>query len=180
MEGNRTIWIVIADGEHARLVSRTPGGGFRTDRVLDSPSAHMHSAELGDDRPIRAFDSGAGRRQPITPRQDLHEHAKQRFAEQLASDLNRDSARGAFGRFVLVAPARTSSLVRARLDPKTRDKLVGTLHKDLVRVPDHALIEHLDRWARVDETPDGGGIDEICADALGSGRIASTAGKEVS
>lgn len=160
MESNRMTWIVIADGEHARLVSRTPGGGFRSHRVLDSPSAHMHSAELGDDRPVRAFDSGTGLRQPITPKQDLHEREKQRFAEHLAHELNRESARGAFGRFVLVAPVRTSSFVRAQLDPTTRDKLVGTLHKDLVRVPDHALIEHLDRWAP------------------GSRRIASTAGKE--
>lgn len=180
MESNRTTWIVIADGEHARFVSRDPKGGFRTHRIVDSPSAHMHSAELGDDRPVRAFDSGSGRRQTITPKQDLHEREKQRFAEQLAHELNRESARAAFGRFVLVAPARTSSLLRAQLDATTTDKLVGTLHKDLVRVPDHALIEHLDRWARGDEMLDGKGLEAVCEVAPGSRRLDATTEKEIS
>lgn len=180
MESNRTTWIVIADGEHARFVSRTHDGGFRTHRTLDSPSAHKHSAELGDDRPVRAFDSGTGIHQPITPKQDLHEREKQHFAEHLAHELNRESGGGAFGRFVLVAPARTSSLIRAQLDPTTRDKLVGTLQKDLVRVPDHALVEHLDRWARGDETLDGQGLDALCDVAPGSRRLDATGGRESS
>jgi protein required for attachment to host cells len=134
----------------------------------------MHTAELGDDRPARTFDSGTGLHQPITPKQDLHEREKQRFAEHLARELNRESASGAFGRFVLVAPTRTASFVHAQLDPATRDKLVGMLQKDLIHVPDHALVEHLDRWAQ------GDGFDVLREVAPRSKRIDSTTGKEVS
>jgi protein required for attachment to host cells len=178
MESNRAIWIVIADGEHARLATRTPAGGFRSHRVLDSPAAHMHSAELGDDRPATTFDSGSGRRQSVTPKQDLHEREKRHFAEQVAEELNRESARGTFGRFVLIAPARVASLIRARLHASTKDKLVGTLLKDLVRVPDHELIDHLDRWARSDETL--GSLEALFDVAPGSRRVAIESGKEIS
>jgi protein required for attachment to host cells len=163
------MWIVIADGEHARFVSRAPGKGFRSHRVLDSPSAHLRSSDLGDDRPVRGFESATGLRHTITPRQDLHDLGKQRFAERLAHEINREAARGAFDRFVLVAPMRTLSVVLAQLDPTTLAKLVGTLRKNLTRVPDHELEEHLDRWAHQEGIQ---GVDALNAVVPGSRRIA--------
>jgi protein required for attachment to host cells len=178
MESTRKMWIVIADGEHARFVSRAPGGGFRSHRVLDSTSAHLRSSDLGDDRPVRGFESATGLRHTITPRQDLHDREKQRFAARLAGEINRESARGAFDRFVLVAPTRTSSVVLDQLDPTTLAKLVGTLRKDLTQVPDHELEAHLDRWADHEGSLGNRGIDALDDVVPGSRHIVSMEGKE--
>jgi protein required for attachment to host cells len=161
MEHARKMWIVIADGEHARWVSRSPGGGFHSDRVLHSPSAHVRSAALGDDRPGRGIESATGIPHAVAPKEDLHDREKRKFAEGLAQLINAEARRGAFDRFVLIAPIRTMTTVLDGLAPATLTKLVGTLRKDLTRVPDHELESHLDRWAQHDGLQDIGALDGV-------------------
>lgn len=147
MVKHRKLWIVVADGEHARFVTPAPKRAFHSHRVFESPSAHKHSAELGTDRPVRSFESATATRHAITPKQDLHEMEKRRFAGQVADEINRGSAQNAFDHLVLVAPAHTLHEIRERLDATTSAKMVGTLQKDLTKVPDHELAAHLDEWA---------------------------------
>ena len=144
MVKRRTIWIVVADGEHARFVTPAPKRAFRTQRVLESPSAHKKTSDLGTDRPPRSMESATGIRHAIAPKHDLHELEKEKFAHQLAEEINRASAQGAFDRLLLVAPARTLNEIRSKLDATTAAKLLGTLQKNLTGVPDHELAPHLD------------------------------------
>ena len=142
-----TLWIVVADGEHARFVTPAPKRAFHTQRVFESPSAHKKSSDLGTDRPTRSTESATGTSHAITPKHDLHEMEKQKFAHQVADEINRASAQGVFDQVVLVAPAHTLKEIRDKLDTTTAAKLVGTLQKDLTGVPDHELAPHLDEWA---------------------------------
>jgi len=144
---NSTMWIVVADGEHARFVTPAPKRAFHTQRVFESPSAHKQTSDLGTDRPAQSMESATGTRHAITPKHDLHEMEKQKFAHQIADEINRASAKGAFDQLVLVAPAHTLNEIRDKLDTTTAAKLVGTLQKDLIKVPDHELAPHLDEWA---------------------------------
>src|SRR5207244_9886840 len=141
------VWIVMADGEHARCVTPAPKRVFHTQRVFESPSAHKKSSDLGTDRPSPSTESATGTSHAITPKHDLHEMEKQKFAQQVAHEINRASAEGAFDELVLVAPAHTLKEIRDQLDTTTAARLVGTLQKDLTRVPDHALAPRLDEWA---------------------------------
>ena len=143
------VWIVIADGEHARFVTPAPKRAFHTQRVFESPSAHKKSSDLGTDRPTRSTESATGTSHAITPKHDLHEMEKQEFAHQVADEINRASAQGVFDQVVLVAPAHTLKEIRDKLDTTTAAKLVGTLQKDLTKVPDHELGPHLDEWALI-------------------------------
>jgi len=147
MVKHRTVWIVVADGEHARFVTPAPRRAFHTQRVFESPSAHKQSSDLGTDRPTRSMESATATRHAITPKHDLHEMEKQKFAHQVAHEINRVSADGAFDQLVLVAPAHTLNEIRDELDTTTAARLVGTLQKDLTKVPDHELASHLDEWA---------------------------------
>lgn len=143
---DRVVWIVVADGEHARFVTPAPKSAFHTQRVLESPSAHQRSSDLGADRPARSIQSATGARHAITPKHDLHEMEKQKFAHQVAQEVNRASAHGEFEAVVLVAPAHTLNEIRKELDATTAAKLIGTLQKDLTGVPDHELAPHLGEW----------------------------------
>jgi protein required for attachment to host cells len=140
-------WLVIADGEHARFVTPAPKRAFHTQRAMDSPSAHKRSSDLGTDRPAMSVESATGTRHAITPKHDLHEMAKLKFAEKVAHEINRASGQGAFDRLVVVALPHTLNEIRAQLDATTAAKLAGTLQKDLIKVPDHELAPHLNEWA---------------------------------
>jgi len=75
---------------------------------------------------------------------------KRKFSRQMAHEINRASAQGAFDHLVLVAPPHTMNGIRDELDTTTAAKVLGSLQKDLTKVPDHELASHLDEWARND------------------------------
>jgi len=145
------LWILIADGEHARIaVPGVAGGSFQTQWEVDSAAAHRRSRDLGTDKPGRGFESGDGTRHAIAPKHDPHTLEKQRFEHFIAERLNAAAAQAAFDQLVLVAPAQAMHEIRQRMDQTTAQKLAGTLTKDLTKLPDHALGPHLVQWTEPD------------------------------
>lgn len=147
MAKHRKLWIVIADGEHARIVEPAASGAFQTIGSLDALEAHRPSRALGTDKPGRSFESTGGTRHAIAPKHDLHELAKQSFEQFVAAQVNEAAKAGSFERLVLVAPPKAMPIIRAALDQATASKLIGTLISDLTKVPDHELGPHLADWA---------------------------------
>jgi protein required for attachment to host cells len=140
------LWIVIADGEHARVVMPAAAKQFVTALALDSATAHKRSADLASDRPGRAQESASTTRHAIQPRHDPHALAEQVFVREVARQLDEHAAAGEFDRLVLVAPDRALNDLRAAIGGKARVRIEGTLAKDLVNVPDHGLYPHLETW----------------------------------
>jgi len=149
MPQNRKLCFVIADGGHARFVRPATDNALHTIEAIDSVSVHKRDHDLVSDRPGRSFESGSSSmRHAYSPRQDPHEQEKVRFAHLVAARMNEESATGLFTDLVIVAPSSVLSEVTEALDLPTKAKLVGTLAKDLVKVPDHDLYAHLKEWAR--------------------------------
>jgi protein required for attachment to host cells len=144
----RRLLILIADGEHSRLVRRAADDALRTESALDSTLAHRRAADLTSDRPGASFHSGASTHHAETPRHDPHELAKERFAAALADDLNQIEAAGGFDDLVLVAPAHVMAAIRQHLGDAASRRVIGALQKDLIKVPDEALSPHLAEWVR--------------------------------
>jgi len=140
------LWVVIADGEHARVVVPAPARQFATTLALDSATAHKRSADLVSDRPGRGQESASTTRHAIEPRHDPHELAEQAFVRDVARQLDEHAAGGEFDRLVLVAPTRALNNLRSAIGAVAQARLAGTLAKDLVNVPDHALYAHLEAW----------------------------------
>jgi protein required for attachment to host cells len=115
---------------------------------MESPSSRKRTSDLAADRPGRSVESATATRHAIAPKHDLHEMEKRRFAHLVAREVERASAEGAFDHLVVVAPAHTLNGIRNELNATTAAKVVGTLRKDLTRVPDHELPPHLTEWAR--------------------------------
>ncbi len=141
-----TLRIVIADGEHARIVQPDSDDVLRTVSSIDSTTAHLRSRDIGTDRPGRSFESAAAAHHGVGQRHDLHTMEKERFVRFVAQQLNDSSDRGEFDELLLVSPPRALHELADALDAKTRAKLVGTLEKDLVKTPDHELWPHLSQW----------------------------------
>lgn len=144
MTSQSKLWIVVADGEHARiLVPGETAGRYRTERSFDSMTAHKRSADLGSDRPGRAFESATPTRHAITPRHDPHALAMRHFLDEVACQINEAAAQEIFARLVLAVPAHALHDLRSALSADSVARLVGIIQKDLVKVPDGEIGSHL-------------------------------------
>jgi protein required for attachment to host cells len=123
-----------------------PSKQFATTLALDSVAAHKRSGDLVSDRPGRGQESATTTRHAIEPRHDPHELAEQAFVRDVARQLDEHGAGGDYDRLVLVAPTRALNNLRSAISADTRARVAGTLAKDLVNVPDHALYPHLEKW----------------------------------
>jgi protein required for attachment to host cells len=140
--------IAIADGEHARFVRPAADNALHSEAALDSITAHKRSADLGSDRPGASFHSDSSAHHALAPRHDLHRLEEEKFARQIAEQLNAAAASGVFDELALVAPSHVLAAIRDALDTATRARVIGTLAKDLVKTPDDELWPHVRAWVR--------------------------------
>ena len=148
MVQHRNLCFVIADGGRARLVKPAADNALHTIESLDSDSLHKQSSDLGSDRPGRAHESASPMRHAIAPKTDPHDLEKVRFAHVVGERVKEASQAGDFNELVLVAPPHVLAEMMGMLDQPTEAKVIGTLAKDLVKVPDHELYPHLKQWVR--------------------------------
>jgi len=137
------VWYAIADGGRARFVERDENGAFRTVVSFDSAELHARSKDLGTDRPGRVMESATTGRSAVEPRHDLKRQAKEDFVELVADELAAEHGRGAFDQLMLVAPPGVLTELKQKLAKPIADLVVKDLQKDLTKVPDHDLTEHL-------------------------------------
>jgi protein required for attachment to host cells len=138
--------IVIADGAHARFVRPAANGALHTVSSVDSVAAQKRSSDLGSDHPGASFHSNSSARHSLAPRSDPHELAELEFAHLVAEEIDAVSGHAAFDELLLTAPPRIVNAIRDKLTVETAATLVGTLGKDLTKVPDDALRPHLREW----------------------------------
>jgi protein required for attachment to host cells len=136
-------WHVIADGGRARFVAQDENGAYRTVLSFVASGLHKRSRDLGLDRPARVKESATSARHAIEPRRDLHEAAKEDFVKLVAEQLDAEHGRGQFDSLVLVAPPGVLTELKKNLSKPLAKLVVGDLQKDLTKVPDHDLTEHL-------------------------------------
>ncbi len=134
---------VIADGGRARFVERDQNGEFRTITSFVSSELHEHSRDLGLDRPARVKESASAARHAIEPRRDLHIAAKEDFVKAVAGKIDVEHGRKRFDKLVLVAPPRVLTELKEKLSNAMAKLAADSVQKDLTKVPDHDLAEHL-------------------------------------
>jgi len=140
---NAKLWYAIADGGRARFVERDEKGAFRTIASFVSTELHDRAHDLGRDRPGRVMESATTGRSAVEPRQDPKQAAKEDFIKLVADELAVEHERGAFDRLMLVAPPGVLTELKQKLAKPVADLVVKDLQKDLTKVPDHDLSEHL-------------------------------------
>jgi protein required for attachment to host cells len=141
------VWVLIADGEHARVVAPTTvEGQFATVVAFDSPTAHQRTGDLVSDRSGRVYESTGMARHAVVARSDPHEKAKHEFLVEVARLVDQHEGAGDFDRLVIAAPARALQDLREALGAAAAAKVTGSLQKDLVKTPDGALAGHLAEW----------------------------------
>jgi protein required for attachment to host cells len=141
---NAVEWALVADAQHARILERK-GSTAWVERpeglpAPDNPASH----EQGTERPGRVHESVGSARHAIEPRQDPHRAAKAGFARHLADELERAAAMGRYDRLLLVAPPVFLGDLRKALGAVARQRLCGSLDKDIAQAPLSVIIRQLD------------------------------------
>ena len=142
-------WFLLANGSRAQAyVKRKQDSGYDQLRVWDAPEARMRDAELGEDKPGRAF-AAAGATQRSAMERDgkddsPKEHARRDFLESLAHDLVAALTAKEMDSIAIIAPAPVAQAIIAHLPGPARKAVTGEEHHDLTSLP------HGDIYARLD------------------------------
>jgi len=148
MSRQHHLCIVVADGGRARLIRQSEDHRLHTFAMVESPAIHKKSSEMISDGPGRSFESASPTRHAIEPHTNPHLEAKHEFAEMVGSKLCTETALKEFDRVLLVAPAPILADIQKSLDAAVAGKVIGTVAKDLTKVPDNELQPHLQDWVR--------------------------------
>lgn len=132
---------VVADAGRARLLLRHSDGRYEELDSFEARRAHRQ----GRDTRGRVFASVGESRSAVG--EPDHDAAAQRFGATVAESIDALCEAGEVDRFVLVAPPRLIAAVRGRLGSRARQRMVGELAKDLVKLPEPKLREALEQAA---------------------------------
>ncbi len=132
MDVTGTTWIVVADGDQARIFEERQRAGdvreveaHRMGRVGgDYPRAAAHGATVHDRAGYGQH--GAGER---APRQE----AEDRFLERVAESLAEPRRRRAFESLVIMAPPRALGVLRQALPQAVQAQLTGSDPHECIR-----------------------------------------------
>ncbi|MCG9917073.1 MAG: host attachment family protein [Phenylobacterium sp.] len=132
MDLTGTTWIVVADGDQARIFEERQRAGevreveaHRMGRVGgDYPRAAAHGATVHDRAGYGQH--GAGEHAP-------HQEAEDRFLERVAESLVEPLRHNTFESLVIMAPPRALGVLRQALPKAAQARLVGTDPHECIR-----------------------------------------------
>lgn len=138
-------WVLVADGGRARILT-TPrlaaDGNYVQLAAYDNSEALKQPAST--DRPGRTYESADGTPHAVAEYSELNKQPKLEFADHLAQIVNQGAANDDYSRLLLVAPPTVMGRLREALSDQARDRLVGSLDKDLTHVGLDDLPKHLE------------------------------------
>ena len=128
------IWILVADGQTARLEPALP---------YEMRMPNPPTREQGAERPGRAYESSGKARHAVEPHVDWHREAKRSFAGELADLLGQKARDNAFDELVLIAPPQMMGDLRDALDGATKARVKTEVTKDLTQLTAIELHDYL-------------------------------------
>ena len=144
--GQPKVWVLVADGERARVVVPLEREGqFATRIAFDPVSARLpRDAAAGEvERRYEAAEPGHHAQKPARDPKALGEEG---FAASVAQHVNAHAQKHDFDQLVLVAPGRTLHHLREALSTQAARLVVGSVTKDYAGLADHDLSPHLAQW----------------------------------
>ena len=142
MKTHRKSWILVADGQRARIVS--PDWDNSSWKTLDSWTAEQaHFAKHQGERPGRSFESASSARHGLTGRDQPQALDRHDFAHVVARALAAGVHAGAYEELVLVAGRQFLGQLRSHLAPAVAATVTLELDRDLTKLDDKSLFDHL-------------------------------------
>lgn len=138
------IWYVVMNSNRARILRGLPEPHAPAASELSLQSRHLRLRDHLQDRPTRSFSSGSpGRRSAIEPSSDPLREDLLRFLHDVQDFLAGERQADAFDGLVVVAPDEVIGLWRQALKDPLASAIRTELHKNLIHLSAHDLIEVL-------------------------------------
>jgi protein required for attachment to host cells len=140
-----TTWILVANASLAFLYeSRGRAAGIKLIRTFEHPSSRAKGADLISDRPGHATTSGRGdRRTAMEPNTNPRRHEQERFAHELARELDVAHAKRRYDKLVLTASAAFLGMVKSQLPKDVERSIIHSQNKDYTATPPAELATQL-------------------------------------
>lgn len=147
--GHAPRWFIVANGSRARAYAKRLGeSGYDVIQDWDEPDARTRDAELGEDRPGRAFPSaGSGQRSAMErdgKDDSPKEHAKRNLAHRVAAALTGALRAREVVSLAIVAPAAVAAEIRSHIPHDLVRALSGEVHADITHLPTAEIFARLD------------------------------------
>ncbi|NWG87813.1 MAG: host attachment protein [Hydrogenophilaceae bacterium] len=139
-----TTWILVANASQAKLyANRGPKKGLELLKELDHPESREKGSNLVSDRPghIQGHGNGHGSYVPPT---DPKEHEADRFALELAREMEEGRTSNAYDRLIIAASSPFLGMLNGRLSNQVKGKLAESIEKDYTRMPVKELTGYLE------------------------------------
>ena len=139
-----TTWILVANASQAKLYTNSgPKKGLELLKELLHPESREKAANLVSDRPghIQGHGNGHGSYVPAT---DPKENEADRFALELARELEDGRTSNAYDRLIIAASSPFLGMLNGRLSSQVKGKLAESIEKDYTRLPVKELSGHLE------------------------------------
>ena len=136
-------WIMVANASQAKLfANHGPKQGLQLVKELLHPESREKTSNLVSDR--SGSNSGPGHGAFIQATDPKH-HEAERFAQEVARELDEGRVKNAYDRLILVASAPFMGLVNNCLPGQVRSKVSESIDKDYTRLPVKELAGHLEQ-----------------------------------
>lgn len=124
-------WVLVANSSEARIYDTASiGEDMECIKEFSHPEGREKGSELASDRPGHYQSKGTGHGafvEPTAPK----EHEVDRFAGELARELDKGRTSNAYRKLVVVASPHFHGLINSHLDEHTRSMVVKDIQKDL-------------------------------------------------
>ncbi|MDA8383645.1 MAG: host attachment protein [Betaproteobacteria bacterium] len=139
-------WILTANASTARLYSNLgPNKGLQLVREFDHPESREKALNLVSDRPGHNQGHGNGHGSYV-PATDPKSNEADRFAQELARELEQGRATNGYDRLILLASTPFIGMLNARLTERVRALVTERIEKDYTRATEKELSAYLEPY----------------------------------
>jgi protein required for attachment to host cells len=143
-----TTWVLVANASEARLFSAAKiGEEMECIKEFNHPESRERGSTLASDRPGHNKGKGGGHGAMGDPA-DPKIYEAERFAGELAKELEKGRASNAYKRLVVVASPRFRGLLNSQMKDNTRALLIDSIDKDLTSCHERDLPTRLKEYVR--------------------------------
>lgn len=139
-----TTWILVANASTARLYANHGAKkGMQLVKELSHPESRAKASNLVADRPGHNPGSGNGHGS-FVPATDPKQNEAERFAQELAREMDQGRTANSYQRAILVAAPAFMGLLKGNLDHQVSKLVSESVEKDYTKATEKELSGHLE------------------------------------
>ena len=141
-------WVLVANSSEARLFeTQKLGTAMNCLREFSHPEGREKGSELVSDRPGHYQSKGMGHGAFVEPT-DPKDVEVDRFASELAKELEKGRTAHAFNKLVVVAAPHFHGLLNTHMNEQTREMISNNIEKDFTAYDERELSQRLKEYAK--------------------------------